>query len=209
LGIELHPIPNHISANAHSLDINKLHTMFGHPNSKVLAASVSKYGFKTKNTLEHTCPNCAICKAKQKNLNKFISNPSTELGGRINIDISSVQTLSYGSANFWLLIQDDLTGYLWSYFIKAKSELPASMFDWLLLVKKEISISQEKTNVSIKWFKNQTTTSNLNSLHLAHHNKMEKLNVHLQYSIVKPGICSTQVDLLRLSDMDFGQAAQA
>jgi hypothetical protein len=30
LGIELHPIPNHI---AHPLDINKLHSMFGHPNS--------------------------------------------------------------------------------------------------------------------------------------------------------------------------------
>jgi hypothetical protein len=88
LDIELHPIPNHIAATAHPLDINKLHTMFGHPNSQVLAATVSKYGFKTKNTLEHTCHNCAICKAKQKNLNK--------LGGRINIDISSLQTTSYG-----------------------------------------------------------------------------------------------------------------
>jgi hypothetical protein len=111
LGIELHPSPNHIAATAHPLDINKLHTMFGHPNSQVLAATVSKYGFKTKNTLEHTCPNCAICKAKQKNLNKLNSNPSTELGGRINIDISSVQTPSYRGANFWLLIQDDFTGY--------------------------------------------------------------------------------------------------
>jgi hypothetical protein len=97
LGIELHPIPNHIAATAHLLDINKLHTIFGNPKSQVLAATVSKYGLKTKNTLEHTCPNCVICKAKQKNLN---SNPSTELGGRINIDISIVQTQSYGGANF-------------------------------------------------------------------------------------------------------------
>jgi hypothetical protein len=29
LVIELHPIPNHIAATAHPLDINKLHTMFG------------------------------------------------------------------------------------------------------------------------------------------------------------------------------------
>jgi hypothetical protein len=140
LGIELHPIPNHIAATAHPMDINKLHTMFGHPNSQVLAATISKYGFKTKNTLEHTCPNCAICKAKQKNLNKLNLNPSTELDGRINIDITSVQTPSYGGANFWLLIQDDFTGYLWSYFITEKSDLPDSMFDWLQLVKKEISL---------------------------------------------------------------------
>jgi hypothetical protein len=65
LGIELYPIPSHIAATANPLDINKLHTMFGHPNSQVLAATVSKYSFKSKNTLEHTCPNCAICKAKK------------------------------------------------------------------------------------------------------------------------------------------------
>jgi hypothetical protein len=52
-----------------------------------------------------------------------------ELGGRINIDISSVQNTSYGGANFWLLIQDDFTSYLWSYFIKAKSDLPDTMFN--------------------------------------------------------------------------------
>jgi hypothetical protein len=63
-----------LAATAHPLDINKLHTMFGHPNSQVLAATVSNYGSKTKNKLEHTCPNCAICKAKQKNLNKLNSN---------------------------------------------------------------------------------------------------------------------------------------
>jgi hypothetical protein len=47
LRIELHPISNHIADTALPLDINKLHTMFGHPNSQVLAATVSKYGFKT------------------------------------------------------------------------------------------------------------------------------------------------------------------
>jgi hypothetical protein len=119
LGIELHPIPNHIAATAHPLDINMLHTMFRHPNSQVLAATVTKYGFQTKNTLEHTCTNIALSKAKQKNLNKLNSNPSTELGGRTNIDISSVQTPIYGGANFWLLMQYDFTGSLWSYFIKA------------------------------------------------------------------------------------------
>jgi hypothetical protein len=66
LDSELHPIPNHFAATAHPLDINKLPSMFGHPTSQVLTATASKYCFKTKNTLEHTFPNCAICKAKQK-----------------------------------------------------------------------------------------------------------------------------------------------
>jgi hypothetical protein len=114
--------------------------MFGHPNSQFVSATVSKYCFKTKNTLD-VCSNCAVAKAKTKTLNKTNSHPSTELGGRINIDISSVLNSSYGGANFWLLIQDDFTNYLWSYFLKDKRDLPEKMVDWLRLVKKELSIN--------------------------------------------------------------------
>jgi hypothetical protein len=66
LGIEIHPNPNHIAATAQTLDINTVHNMFGHPNLQVLAATASKYGFKTTNKLD-VCSNCAVAKAKQKN----------------------------------------------------------------------------------------------------------------------------------------------
>jgi hypothetical protein len=139
LGIEIHPNPNHIAATAQNLDNNMVHKMFGHPNSQVLAATAAKYGHKTKNTLA-VCSNCAVAKAKEKILNKTNSNASTELGGRININISSVLNLSYGGANFWLLVQDDFTNYLWIHFRKAKNDLPETMIDWLQLVKKELSL---------------------------------------------------------------------
>jgi hypothetical protein len=113
--------------------------MFGHPNSQVLSVTAQKYGFNTKSTL-HVCSNCAISKAMQKNLNQITSHPSTEIGRKINIDISSVLNSSYGVANFWLLIQDDFTGYLWSYFLKQKSNLPSTMIVWLYLVKKELKL---------------------------------------------------------------------
>jgi hypothetical protein len=111
--------------------------MFGHPNSHVLEATATKYGSHTKND-RHVCSNCAISKAKQKNLHKLTASPSMELGGRINIDISSVQN---GGANFWLLIQDNFTGYLRSYLIKAKCDLPDTMIYWLKLVQKEIKLN--------------------------------------------------------------------
>jgi transposase InsO family protein len=66
------------------------------------------------------------------------SNRSTELGERIYIDISSVRTPTYVGAKFWLFIQDDFTGYIWSFLVKAKIDLLESIFDWLKLVKKEI-----------------------------------------------------------------------
>jgi hypothetical protein len=67
-----------------------------------------------------------------------------ELGGRINIEISSVQNTSYGGANVWLLIQDDFTGFLWSYLIKAKSDLPDTMIDWLKLVQEEFKLNVKR-----------------------------------------------------------------
>jgi transposase InsO family protein len=63
------------------------------------------------------------------------------VGGRININISSVLNSSYVGANLWLLIQDDFTNFLWSYFLKAKSGLPETMVEWLRLVKKELSLN--------------------------------------------------------------------
>jgi hypothetical protein len=137
LGIVIHPTPNHIAATAQTLEINVVHEMFGHPNSQVLATTAAKYGFHTKNYL-HVCSNCAISKAKQKNLNKLTAIPSMELKGRIKIDISSVQNTSYGGAIFWLFIQDNFTNFLWSYFIKSMSDLTDTMIDWLKLVQKKI-----------------------------------------------------------------------
>ena len=38
-------------------------------------------------------------------------------------DVSSIKAKSLGGAKFWLLVMDDATGYVWSYFIKKKSEV--------------------------------------------------------------------------------------
>jgi hypothetical protein len=140
LGIDIHPNTNHIAVTAQTVDINTVHNLFGHPNSKILSAIAQKYGFKTK-TIRQVCPNCAISKAKHKNLHQITTNPSFEIGGKIIIDISSVLNPSYGGANFWLLIQDAFTSYLWSYFLKHKSDLPSTMIDWLYQVKKELKLA--------------------------------------------------------------------
>jgi transposase InsO family protein len=102
------------------------------------------------------------------------SNLSTELGGRINIDISSVQTQSYRGANFWLLIQDDFTGYLWSYFIKAKSDIPDSFFDWLQLVKKGFSLDVKRLILE-------------NSGEYKFHQKVQKSNYNIKFEFAAPG----------------------
>ena len=39
-------------------------------------------------------------------------------------DVSSIKGTSFVGAKFWLLVMDDATGFIWSYFIKKKSEVP-------------------------------------------------------------------------------------
>jgi hypothetical protein len=85
-------------------------------------------------------------------------------------------------SKFWLLIQENFTSYLWSYFIKAKSDLPDTMLDWLKLVQKEINLNGKSIRLDNsgenKSFHQMIIKSEFNIkfefslLHLAPHNKM-------------------------------------
>jgi hypothetical protein len=43
-------------------------------------------------------------------------------------DISSVNALSQGGNQFWLLVMDDYTNYCWSFLLPHKDDLPQVMF---------------------------------------------------------------------------------
>jgi transposase InsO family protein len=108
------------------------------------------------------------------------------------------------------------------------------MFDWLQLVKKEISldvkcISSDNSGENKSFHQNvQRSNDNIKFEFTApgtpqKNGKVERafatlygktrfmLNSarHLQHYLVKLGLCSTQLDLLQLSDKDSGQAEQA
>ena len=83
-------------------------------------------------------------KQRKMNIPKEVKNKSHFRGERINIDISSVAATSYGGAKFWLLTQDDYTDFLWSFFLKAKSELPDIMMKWIEQIQKETKIIIQK-----------------------------------------------------------------
>ena len=69
------------------------------------------------------CSDCAIAKARQKNLNKVWSSGSKVPGERLFVDISSIRGESYGGTKFWVLVLDDCTDYCWSFFLRNKSDL--------------------------------------------------------------------------------------
>jgi hypothetical protein len=93
-------------------DINYLHKAFGHCGLETLKNTARMYGFKFTGQFE-VCEDCAIVKARQKNINKAWSGSSNILGERLYVDVSSIQERSFGGSKF----------YCWSFVLENKSDL--------------------------------------------------------------------------------------
>ena len=89
------------------------------------------HGLKLKGDFE-VCEDCAIAKARQKNVNKVWKGGSQIPGERLYLDISSIKEKSFGGAKFWVLIVDDYTDFCWSIFLKSKGELKSKMMVLLI-----------------------------------------------------------------------------
>jgi Reverse transcriptase (RNA-dependent DNA polymerase)/gag-polypeptide of LTR copia-type len=109
------------------ININKLHLLLGHACESTIRATAKHYGLTLKGSYA-VCTDCALAKARQKNVNKETSVVSTKPGERFYLDISSTKARSFGGAKFWLLVIDHFTDMCWSMFLKAKSDLPESVF---------------------------------------------------------------------------------
>jgi hypothetical protein len=105
-----------------SFDINHLHRIFGHCGHATLKNTVKMYGFKLSRVPE-TCVECAIAKARQKNVNKNWLGSSNVPGDRLYMDLSSIKESSFAGAKFWALIIDECADYCWSVALKNKSYL--------------------------------------------------------------------------------------
>jgi hypothetical protein len=77
---------------------------------ETLKNTAMMYGFRFTGQFE-VCEDCAIAKARQKNINKAWSGSSNILGERLYVDISSIQERSFGGSKFWAVLVDDFTDY--------------------------------------------------------------------------------------------------
>jgi hypothetical protein len=71
-------------------------------------------------------------------------NVATVKGERLMIDISWIKTESIAKNRYWLLIMDEYTNFLWSYFIKTKDEQ-------LPIIIKHIRMLQNEPKVKVKY----------------------------------------------------------
>ena len=103
------------------MPIEYVHACMTHPGENTTRLTAKYYGMKIQGTLL-PCEDCALSKARQSNLNKTTDVRSKVKGERLCIDISYTGKTSLGGSVYWILIMDDCTDYLWSYFLKEKSE---------------------------------------------------------------------------------------
>jgi hypothetical protein len=114
LGVEILPLIENLHTAV--LDYQALHERLGHANDKKVAATAKKLGIKYPGQ-PHPCEYCAQAKLRIKNIPKVTTHiVATEIGERIMFDISSVKVPSMGGNQFWLLVMDEFSGYLWSFF---------------------------------------------------------------------------------------------
>ena len=96
--------------------------MLSHPNNDVVRRTAKAYGITLIGS-PTTCPDCELAKSRQKNVPKFsFQHRATKPCKQLHLDISGSKHASFGGAKFWLVVMDDLTNYVWSQFIKAKSD---------------------------------------------------------------------------------------
>jgi hypothetical protein len=113
---------NASNSTKRSYDINHLQKVFGHCGQEVLNITIKMFGFKSSSNVD-TCEQCAITKARQKNLNKNWLGSSNLPGEGLYVNISLIKEKIFRGAKFWGLIVDDYTDYCWSFTLKNDLDL--------------------------------------------------------------------------------------
>ena len=150
-GVDLIPQTNELVQAAleagREVNINDLHQRLGHPSEEVVRKTAHDLELKVTGKFIK-CENCAISKARCKNISREIAERSSGKGDRLFIDISSIKSESLGGRKFWLLAVDDYSDFCFSYFLKTKDELSNTMIDLIkeLKIKKDIMVKTIRCN---------------------------------------------------------------
>jgi hypothetical protein len=103
------------------LDFNKFHDILGHPHSVTLKETAKANNIQLTGVHHRPCNHFAEAKIRMNKISKTQSaNSATVKGERLMIDISWIKTESVANNRYWLLIMDEYTNFLCSYFMKTK-----------------------------------------------------------------------------------------
>jgi hypothetical protein len=121
-----------------------LHDILGHPHNVTLKETAKANNLQLTGVHHRPCTHCAEANRRMKKIPKDPSeNSATVKGERLMIDISWIKTESVAKNRYWLLIIDEYTNFLWSYFMKTKDEQVPKII-------KHIRMLQNEPKVKVK-----------------------------------------------------------
>jgi hypothetical protein len=120
------------------IPIEIFHQQLGHPNFQVCKSTATSFGIHTTGS-PTPFVHCALSKSKKTNIPNTTLTHATAKGERLALDISYPNYTSFGG--YWLVSQDEFTGYIWSIFLKAKSDLPDITISWLHQFQRHYSLT--------------------------------------------------------------------
>ena len=107
-----------------------------------IALALDKFRFVTEDTTSLTakyygikltskflpCGDCALAKRTQHRLARAATNPATECGGRMFLDVMEIRNLTLGGQKYLAALTDEFLSKKFPMFLKKKSELiPSTM----------------------------------------------------------------------------------
>jgi hypothetical protein len=95
-----------------TVDTYKFNEMIGHCGFDYFKTATI-HGLRLKGELKAR-KDCAVAKARQKNVDQDWKEGSQAPGERIYVDISSIKDKRYGFSHFWVLTIDNYMDYFWS-----------------------------------------------------------------------------------------------
>jgi hypothetical protein len=119
------------------INFDKFHIMMGHPLNEVLKETAQANKIQLTGVHHCPCTHCTEVKIRMKNIPKKARKIATKKGERLLLDLFWIKIASFAHNRYWLLIMDEYTHFLWSYFLKSKDENVLVIFTHLIHIRND------------------------------------------------------------------------
>ena len=155
--------------------ISKFHQITGHTGEHLLKPTANYMKLRLIGRLP-PCEVCAKAKIRQRNIpKKKIKKLPTRPGYRVFMDICSFKQVSRGGNRHWLIVVDEFSDCIQSFFLKRKSDQIQIMLIWIRSLSK-------KHNIEIKRIRLDNSGEN-RSLQ----KECDKANMGITFEFTAPG----------------------
>jgi hypothetical protein len=194
MGITLTPITVEALATFEKKeDINKFHCKLGHPSKEITIATAKHLRVKLDGSWDEY-EECMLGKARKKNLKSNSMNKSTKSGERFGFDMSYIKNDSFGGSKYWLLIVEEFSSMVWSYFLRQKTESTRKKVEF-------IKIMKAKDSNMVKYLRCNNSSENKGIL-----KELQKKGLETQFEFTAPGTPEENGKIKRMFAMLWGRS---